>query len=343
MKIDQAAMGIVFCLAAGSLGAFVFDWIGMPAAALTGSALAVTLVCLAGARMELPSIWRDLLFIVLGINIGSGATSDTLQAATKWPLTIVILSLSVIATLLGSRWVLHRYLGYDRTTAMLASTPGHLSFVLGIAMDRNIEPAPIAIIQSTRILFITLVVPVVVTWGFGDSLPGLTPVADMNLWHLASLAAGAVGLGWVFHRLHLPAAYLLAGMAVSAAGHMSDVTPGGLPWIMQTGAMVAMGALIGSRFSGVTGADLRKAVMGGVCVTTVGFAVTLLCVAISAWFLDISIPLLLIAFVPGGVEGMAAIAILLGMDPAFVAAHHLSRLFILSLVMPIWAKRTLSR
>ncbi|WP_299930692.1 AbrB family transcriptional regulator [uncultured Pelagimonas sp.] len=343
MTSDNAAMGIVLCLLAGCAGAFVFAQIGMPAAALTGSALAVSLVCLAGARMELPALWRDLLFLVLGINIGSGATSETLQAAVKWPLTISILSLSVIATLLLSRWVLSRQLGYDRTTAMLASTPGHLSFVLGIATDRNIDTTPIAIIQSTRVLFITLVVPVVVTWGFGDSLPGLTPVENMSLWHLAGLAIAAVGLGWVFQRLHFPAAYLLAGMVVSAAGHMSEITPGGLPWVMQTGAMVAMGALIGSRYSGVSGRDLRKALMGGLCVTSVGFAVTLLCVAISAWFLDISIPLLLIAFVPGGVEGMAAIAILLGMDPAFVAAHHLSRLFILSLIMPIWAKRTLNR
>ncbi len=343
MTFDKTATGIALCLLAGCVGAFVFDWIGMPASALTGSALAVTLVCLAGARMELPSRWRDLLFIIIGINIGSGATSETLQAAVKWPLTIAILSLSVIATLFLSRLVLHRQLGYDRTTAMLASTPGHLSFVLGIAADRKIEITPIAIIQSTRVLFITLVVPVAVTWGFGDSLPGLTPVADMNLWHLAGLAIAAVGVGWVFQRLQFPAAYLLAGMVVSAAGHMSEITPGGLPWVLQTGSMVAMGALIGSRFSGVSGRDLRKALMGGLCVTSVGFSVTLLCVVISAWFLDMSVPLLIIAFVPGGVEGMAAIAILLGMDPAFVAAHHLSRLFILSLIMPIWAKRTLSR
>ncbi|MGH1414039.1 MAG: AbrB family transcriptional regulator [Pelagimonas sp.] len=343
MTIESKTVGTLLCLLAGGIGAYVFSLIGFPAAALTGSSLAVSIICLMGARMDLPAQWRDLLFIVIGINIGSGATSQTLQAATKWPATIGILCLSVVATLLLSRWFLRARLAYDDTTATLAATPGHLSFVLGIAAERDVKIPPIAIIQSTRVLFITLVVPVAVTWGFGDSLPGLTPVPDLKLWYLAVLCAAAVGVGLIFKRLHFPAAFLLAGMVVSAAGHMFELTPGGLPWALQTAAMIAMGALIGSRFSGVTGRDLRSALLGGVGVTAVGFAVTLLCVAFSAWALGLSVPLLIVAFVPGGVEGMAAIAILLGMDPAFVAAHHLSRLFVLSLIMPIWAKRALGR
>jgi uncharacterized membrane protein AbrB (regulator of aidB expression) len=41
------------------------------------------------------------------------------------------------------------------------------------------------------------------------------------------------------------------------------------------------------------------------------------------------------AFVPGGVEAMAAMAVLLGADPAFVAAHHVMRLFMLTALVPL--------
>jgi len=44
---------------------------------------------------------------------------------------------------------------------------------------------------------------------------------------------------------------------------------------------------------------------------------------------------LLIAFAPGGVETMAAMSVLLDADPAFVAAHHVLRLFVLTALVPI--------
>jgi len=44
--------------------------------------------------------------------------------------------------------------------------------------------------------------------------------------------------------------------------------------------------------------------------------------------------LLLVAYAPGGVEAMAAMAVQLGLAPAFVAAHHVARLLVLTLFVP---------
>jgi len=47
-----------------------------------------------------------------------------------------------------------------------------------------------------------------------------------------------------------------------------------------------------------------------------------------------------VAYAPGGVEAMAAMALALGYDPAFIATHHLSRivllLFSLSLLLRLF-------
>jgi uncharacterized membrane protein AbrB (regulator of aidB expression) len=46
-----------------------------------------------------------------------------------------------------------------------------------------------------------------------------------------------------------------------------------------------------------------------------------------------------LAFAPGGVEVMAAIAVETGLEPAFVAAHHVFRLIVLTVLVPVMIAR----
>jgi uncharacterized membrane protein AbrB (regulator of aidB expression) len=45
-----------------------------------------------------------------------------------------------------------------------------------------------------------------------------------------------------------------------------------------------------------------------------------------------------VAFAPGGVEAMAAMALALNYDPAFVAVHHIYRIILLILSLPLFLK-----
>ncbi|NRA87018.1 MAG: AbrB family transcriptional regulator [Rhizobiales bacterium] len=55
--------------------------------------------------------------------------------------------------------------------------------------------------------------------------------------------------------------------------------------------------------------------------------------------IDLPFAQILIAFAPGGVEAMIAMALLLNIDPTFVAAHHIMRLFILIGLIPYFMWR----
>jgi uncharacterized membrane protein AbrB (regulator of aidB expression) len=46
-----------------------------------------------------------------------------------------------------------------------------------------------------------------------------------------------------------------------------------------------------------------------------------------------------LAYAPGGVEAMAAMALALHLDPAFVGAHHVLRILGLNLITPFWLRR----
>jgi hypothetical protein len=47
----------------------------------------------------------------------------------------------------------------------------------------------------------------------------------------------------------------------------------------------------------------------------------------------------MIAYAPGAVDAMMLLALALNLDPVYVGAHHLTRIFFVSLAMPLLARR----
>lgn len=326
--------GTVLSLLVALFGAVFFWIIGFPAAALTGSAAAVSLAGLSGLPIVMPRAMQTLAFMLLGMNIGSSVTPEMLKGAISWPISIGVLALSLVISMVVSKQGLMRWLGYDARTAVLASAPGHLSYVLSLSMDSKADTSTVAIVQSIRVLFLTLCVPVIVAQIFGATGVDLAPTGVLNPLHGVLLLAATFGVGLVFKRLRVPAAFLLAGMCVSAIGHGAGLTPGRMPGPVVYVAFLVMGVLIGSRFGGKTVEELRGCVAAGAWITGVNVVMALLAVAVCMWLLGASPALLIVAFSPGGVEAMAAIAVSLGLDPAFVAAHHVMRLVLLTFLVP---------
>jgi uncharacterized membrane protein AbrB (regulator of aidB expression) len=61
----------------------------------------------------------------------------------------------------------------------------------------------------------------------------------------------------------------------------------------------------------------------------------MLAAAAVAQVIDLPFAVFLLAFAPGGVEVMAAMAVQLALEPAFVAAHHVLRLLVLTVLIPV--------
>ncbi len=339
MTAIETARSIALTAMVAALGAGLFWLIGFPAAPLTGSAAAVSIAGLMGLHVAIPVWLRNTCFIALGINIGTGVTREALAGVATWPISLAIMALALLASMVLCRRMMERRFGYDRTTATLASTPGHLSFVLSIALDRGANTSVVGMIQSIRVLFLTLALPLLVARIFGATGLQVLPSEVMGVQSGVLLIAGSLVLSLIFTRLKLPAAFLLGGMIFSAGGHVAGLTPGRLPDPLIWAAFLMMGALIGSRFSGQDASALRKVLAAGCAVT----AITMVCAAIGVGVafaaLGISPALLIVAFAPGGVEAMAAIAVQLGLDPTFVATHHVMRLAILSVLVPILMAR----
>ena len=323
-------------LCLGLLGALTAHLVSLPAPFLTGPALAVSIACVFGLHCTVPTWLRDICFILIGIGMGAGITPQVVDAAAQWPATLAVLFLSLILILQVGSLSLRILFGFDRVSAVLASSPGHLSYVLGLSADIGADVQRVSIVQSLRILMLTMLVPLVFVMMSGDEVTENAAHKVIMPWlHIAGSVLFAACVGWALKRFRIPAAYLLGGMIVSGLFHASSFSTGHLPEWLSVSAFVVMGTLIGSRFSGITPRALGHSLVAGILTTAVAAGISIIASTIIARFLGLPINHVLIAFAPGGVETMAAMAVLLQVDPSFVAVHHFARLLFLTALVPI--------
>lgn len=326
-------------LAIGALGAVVFWAIGFPAAVLTGPAAAVSIATLMGVPTLMPALLRDAVFVIIGVTIGSTVTPEVIATALSWPISLGVLVVTLVAVVVVAQAALMRLFAYDRMTGLLCATPGHLSYVLTLSTELKADVPQVALVQTVRVLLLTLAVPVLIAlWGV-EGEAHLTDYGTIPSLALALTFPVALAVGWVFLRLHVPAALVLGGMAVSAIGHGSGLTPGVIPAWLQITAFLCMGTLIGTRFRGFDPRRVWAALGAGVVTTIIACAVASLGAVIASWLIGLPAAALLLAFAPGGVEAMAAIAVETGLEPALVAAHHVFRLLVLTVMVPIMIAR----
>lgn len=247
----------------GACGAGLAALLGMPAPYLVGPALAVTMFSLFGMKLVVPVLLRNAAFLVVGLSMGSGVTPEVLHAARAWPLSFMALAFASLLLLFSAYILLRRVFGYDSITAALAACPGHLSYVLSLAASTKSDLASISIIQSVRVLALTLLVPLLVEMSGAMGEGQYTVPPAVSLLGLAAMAVPAFGLGLLLQKVNVPAALLVGGMLISSAAHLTGAVTGIIPLWLQVPVYVTLGCLIGTRFSGVALADLRNAFAAG--------------------------------------------------------------------------------
>lgn len=327
-------------LAVGAGGAALAVLIGLPMPLVTGPALAVVLGALFGLSLTPDRRLRDLTFLVLGIGIGAGVTPDALNAAATWPLAFAMLPVLLVAMMLGGRALLARVFGFDRRAALLACTPGHLSFVFALSESLGLRAERVVLVQSIRLLLLSLLVPFAARTAGIDMTGGLSRATPMPWLAFAALLAAALAAGPIMTRARVPAPLMIAGLVLSSGAQASGLVSGGLhPWLA-TPALIITGALIGTRFTGVSWHALRAAALAGMAST--GLAVALTCAGAAVISAVLAIPFIHVAtgYAPGGLQTMVIIGTALGANPAFIAGLHVARLMLLSALIPAILSRT---
>jgi membrane AbrB-like protein len=323
-------------LAVACAGALLARAVHAPVYMLTGPAAAVSLAGLLGLRVQIMPRVRDACFVVLGLTVGAGFSADALGTMIRWPLAFAVMALLTWAVMVSCRSMLVRGFGFARDTALLAGAPGHLSFVIAIAESGGRDVVRISVTQSVRLLLLTLVVPfVAVAMGVDLTAAVMGQGQGWPLLTLAILAVLAMIMGRVFTRFAVPAPLLIGAMTVAVVWQLGGVQPGVMPDWLVLPAYVALGALIGTRFSNVSAAELLRNLGAGLAITGVAVLLSSVAAFAVAWALGMAPSHVLLAFAPGGIETMIAMGVVMGAVPGFVAACHITRLMVLSVLLPV--------
>jgi hypothetical protein len=260
-----------------------------------------------------------------------------------YPLSIVVLLLAMTVISVSGASYLQLAHGWDKVDAYLAAAPGGLSQVLALGAELGGDLRAIAIVQSIRVVVIAVGLPAGLSvFGLvGHAPPRATaPLSIAVLDELAILVAVSSVVAIIAYRFRFPGGLLFGAMMSSAILHGSGMVHAIMPWWVANTAMVAMGAVTGSRFANTPLRLLLNFITAAFGSFAVAVAIAALFAAVLISLLSLRAAEVMIAFAPGSVDAMMLLALALNLDPVYVGAHHLTRIFFVSLTMPLVARRT---
>jgi membrane AbrB-like protein len=219
----------------------------------------------------------------------------------------------------------------------LVPLPGTISYVLAFAASGIGDIRSILVIQNIRLVLVTTLLPFILDH-LGLRATPLAPAVTGTIPGSLAVIIPALAIGFSIRRWHIPASYLLVGMVCSGVAHYFDLVSGRPPSALIFFGFSITGSLVGTRFSAIPLADLKRLLGASFGSVILAGLLAAACAYPSAVLLDIPFGQVFVAFAPGGVEAMAAMAIALGYDPAYVATHHLFRICLLFLFVPLSIK-----
>jgi len=148
----------------------------IPAAPLVGALLGATLVRLVPnlPTIHWPTGTRTMVEIAVGIVIGSGLTTATLQEMRHLWRPAVLITLALLAAGIVVGWWSSRVLGIKLAVGLLGAAPGGLTG-MSLAGEELGLGATVAALHTVRLLTVLVVMPLLVrflTTGQGGSSGG---------------------------------------------------------------------------------------------------------------------------------------------------------------------------
>lgn len=319
----------------GGMGAFAFVTLGVPAGALIGALAACALRTTLGPALKVPRASRAPLLAGMGIATGLGVTPGVLRQAAAWPVSLAMLLVATIAMTVAGYWLYRRLSALDPETAFFCAVPGAFASITMIAEDRASDFDKIVAAHLLRVLALLSLAPLLVL-----------PVAkarhaslDVGMLHgseawLAVIGVAAAGfLAAKFIRLPLPF-FLgpLFGVAVTTGTGLVALHPPPLsPHILGAG----LGAFIGARLDLKLLIKARRHLVVSLLVFVVAGLVGALIGAAAGTLVGAGPAAGVLAFAPGSMETMIAIALSLKVNASYVAVHHIARIIWLVAALPI--------
>ena len=141
---------------------------------------------------------------------------------------------------------------------------------------------------------------------------------------------------WLARLFRIPLPHLLGPIFLSSILHITGMVELNRISEVVIIAQLTIGASVGARLAQISLFELKTALFDA-CITSAIIIATYLLVA---WLIvattNVTFLSIWLAFVPGGLYEATILALIFGFDVAFVAFHHLVRVLLIFVSMPIF-------
>jgi uncharacterized protein len=156
---------LLLTLAAGSAGALIAQRLALPGGLILGAmaGAAVVAIVRGGGAVEVPQPLRAAAFIVIGATIGAEITRPALAALRTVLVPAVLAGALIIVAGVAIAWLL-RGVGLAPPGDLLATSPGALSVMSAMAVERGTGTVEVAVFHLVRVVMVILSLPLLVAF-----------------------------------------------------------------------------------------------------------------------------------------------------------------------------------
>ncbi|MEM7060452.1 MAG: AbrB family transcriptional regulator [Pseudomonadota bacterium] len=323
-----------------ALGSTAFWLAALPLPLLLGPMFACLIAALAGVPLKGVPPVSDAMRPVLGVAVGASLTPALFNQLQDMALSIALIPPFILLIALTGYPYFRKLWGFDHATSYYGAMPGGLQDMVIFGEEAGANVRALSLIHTTRVLIIVSAIPFIVTWFWGLSLTG--PPGDPASavpWHqaLLMLVCGIIGW-WGGVRADLFGAPILGPLIVAGVASMAGLLTVRPPAEAMLIAQFFLGIGIGVKYAGITMSEIRRVLTASIghCILLAGLSLIFAEIVIQT---GLAPPLeALIAFAPGGQAEMVLLALIAGVDMAYVVTHHLVRIVVVILGAPIAAR-----
>jgi hypothetical protein len=335
----------IYSLGLGIIGGAVGAYLNIPLGWLLGAMVANIGASMQGASLAVPQWLRSVAFIALGAMLGTAFEPELLDRIHRWTVTMAGMLCYLAIAIPCAFFYGRKVTGFDKLTAAFSSIPGGLGVMVILGASAGANPRTTALAHTARLATILMVLPFLLRQLIGIDLDVIVaanrPTTSISLADIGLFAALAASGSLVAKTLRLPSPYLLGPLILIGGTQVTNLTDFLIPIEFVNVIQVIIGASIGTAFSGGKPHELLKTFMLSSGLTLLLLALVILFAYVFNVWTGIGFVVLFLAFIPGGLGEIGMLALILNIDPVFVASHHAVRVLLITVTVPVVVSRWL--
>jgi membrane AbrB-like protein len=245
----------------------------------------------------------------------------------------------ILSVLIVSKY-LEKFSKYEKKTSIFSAAPGALGPLMILAEDAKTDLSQVATSHLIRLIIIITIFPFIVNSFYDVESVNISEkiIANQNFYQLMVLVASSVILIFFFEKIRVPAALLSGTLVASGILQITEIASFQISTDVIDYCLLILGSSVGCRFADKSFGEIGRNALHSFVATFFLVVLGVIAALVASLVIDKNFFTLLLSYCPGGIYEVAVIAIFFDLDPEFVSFHHIIRLLMILLVVPVILK-----